>query len=96
MGGAGRERIPGAAVVEETLRYDPSVQLMGRITADDMTIGETTVVKGDTTMLPLGPAGSRRRAVGCHGRSPHARIDGDPEYEQNLALRGMSALPVAL
>jgi hypothetical protein len=29
-------------------------------------------------------------------RFPHARIDGDPEYKQNLTLRGMSALPVAL
>jgi cytochrome P450 len=123
-------------VVEETLRYDPPVQLMGRIAADDMTIGETTVVKGDTTMLLLAAAqrdpaaydrpdefdpdreSIRHLAFGkgphfCLGaplarleaavalsavtaRFPHARIDGDPEYKQNLTLRGMSALPVAL
>ena len=45
-----------SAVVEETLRYDPPVQLMARIAADDMTIGDTAVVKGDTMMLLLAVA----------------------------------------
>jgi cytochrome P450 len=45
-----------SAVVEETLRYDPPVQLMGRIAADDMTIGETLVPKGDVMMLLLAAA----------------------------------------
>jgi cytochrome P450 len=45
-----------SAVVEETLRYDPPVQLMGRIAADDMTIGETDVPKGDVMMLLLAAA----------------------------------------
>jgi cytochrome P450 len=45
-----------SAVVEETLRYDPPVQLMGRTAAEDMTIGDTTVVKGDTMMLLLAAA----------------------------------------
>jgi cytochrome P450 len=45
-----------SAVVEETLRYDPPVQLMGRIAADDMTISDTTVAKGDTMMLLLAAA----------------------------------------
>ena len=45
-----------SAVVEETLRYDPPVQLMGRVAADDMTIGDTTVVKGDNMMLLLAAA----------------------------------------
>jgi cytochrome P450 len=45
-----------SAVVEETLRYDPPVQLMGRIAADDMTIGDTTVAKGDIMMLLLAAA----------------------------------------
>jgi cytochrome P450 len=125
-----------AAVVEETLRYDPPVQLMGRIAADDMAIGETTVVKGDTTMLLLAAAqrdpaaydqpdefdpdreSIRHLAFGkgphfCLGaplarleaavalsavtaRFPQARIVGEPEYRQNLTLRGMSALPVAV
>ena len=45
-----------SAVIEETLRYDPPVQLVARIAADDMTIGDTTVVKGDTMMLLLAAA----------------------------------------
>jgi cytochrome P450 len=45
-----------SAVVEETLRYDPPVQLMGRIAADDMTIGDAAVPKGDVMMLLLAAA----------------------------------------
>jgi cytochrome P450 len=45
-----------AAVIEETLRYDPPVQLVGRIAADDMAIGEVKLVKGDTMMLLLAAA----------------------------------------
>jgi cytochrome P450 len=45
-----------SVVVEETLRYDPPVQLMGRIAADDMTIGEVAVPKGDVMMLLLAAA----------------------------------------
>jgi cytochrome P450 len=45
-----------AAVVEETLRYDPPVQLMGRIAADDMTIGGADIPKGDVMMLLLAAA----------------------------------------
>jgi cytochrome P450 len=57
-----------SAVIEETMRYDPPVQLVGRIAGDDMTIGDTagglersdrgnvTVVKGDTIMLLLAAA----------------------------------------
>jgi cytochrome P450 len=52
--GADAQRV--SAVVEETLRYDPPVQLMGRIAAEDMTIGEAAVVKGDTMMLLLAAA----------------------------------------
>ena len=57
VGGAGQPtRSRAAAVIEETLRYDPPVQLMGRIAADDMTIGDVTVPKGDTMMLLLAAA----------------------------------------
>jgi cytochrome P450 len=52
--GADPQRV--SAVVEETLRYDPPVQLMGRIAADDMTIGGVTVPKGDVMMLLLAAA----------------------------------------
>ena len=40
-----------AAVVEETMRYDPPVHLVMRVAGDDMTIGDVDVPKGDTLML---------------------------------------------
>ena len=43
-------------VVEETLRYDAPAQLLGRIAAEDITIGETPVPKGDTMILLLAAA----------------------------------------
>jgi cytochrome P450 len=124
------------AVAEETLRFDPPVQLNGRIAADDMTIGETTIVKGDTMMLLL--AAAQRDPAICErpdefdpdresirhlgfGRGPHfclgaplarletaialsavtarfpsARLIGEPQYKQNVTLRGMSTLPVSV
>jgi cytochrome P450 len=45
-----------SAVIEETLRYDPPVQLAGRNALEDMVIGDTTVIKGDTVMLLLAAA----------------------------------------
>jgi cytochrome P450 len=45
-----------SAVVEETLRYDPPVQLVGRIAGDDITIGSASVPKGDVMMLLLAAA----------------------------------------
>ena len=44
------------AIVEETLRYDPPVQLAGRIAGDDMTIGGVGIPKGDTMMLLMAAA----------------------------------------
>ncbi|MFY1599755.1 cytochrome P450 [Micromonospora sp. WMMD737] len=43
-------------VIEETLRYDPPVQLIGRVAGDDMTIGGVTVPKGDNMLLLLAAA----------------------------------------
>ena len=40
-----------SAVIEETLRYDPPVQLAGRNALEDMVIGDTAVIKGDTMLL---------------------------------------------
>ncbi|HOW93079.1 MAG TPA: cytochrome P450 [Mycolicibacterium fallax] len=40
-----------AAIVEETLRHDPPVQLTSRIAAADLTIGELAVPKGDIMMV---------------------------------------------
>jgi cytochrome P450 len=52
--GADPER--ASAVIEETLRYDPSVQLVARIAIEDMMIGDTPVAKGDTMLLLLAAA----------------------------------------
>lgn len=51
---ADADRAP--AIIEETLRFDPPVQLVARIGADDMTIGATEIAKGDTMMLLLAAA----------------------------------------
>ena len=52
-----------AVVVEETLRYHPPVQLTSRIAADDMTIGDTLVPKGDAMLLLLAAANHDPAAV---------------------------------
>jgi cytochrome P450 len=52
--GADAGRAP--AIVEETLRYDPPVQMVGRIAADDMTIGGIEVPAGDIMFLLLAAA----------------------------------------
>lgn len=44
------------AIVEETLRYDPPTQLLGRTAADDMTIGDIEVPAGDAMVLLLAAA----------------------------------------
>lgn len=54
--GADPHRAP--AIVEETLRYDPPVQLVGRIALADMVIGGVDVPAGDVMMLLL--AGANR------------------------------------
>jgi cytochrome P450 len=45
-----------SAVIEETLRYDPPVQLLGRIAAADMTIADIELAEGDVMMLLLAAA----------------------------------------
>jgi cytochrome P450 len=45
-----------AVVIEETLRYDPPVQMVGRIAASDMTIAGIEVAAGDVMMLLLAAA----------------------------------------
>lgn len=64
--GGDAKRAPN--LIEETLRYDPPVQLAGRTAAEEMTIGDVTggqersdrgvvtVPKGDTMMLLLAAA----------------------------------------
>lgn len=122
------------AVIEETLRYDPPVQLIGRIAGEDMAIGELAIPKGDNMLLLLAAAhrdpgnGDRPdefdpdrptiRHLGfgkgphfCLGaplarleasaalsaltqRFPDATLAAEPEYKQNVTLRGMSTLPI--
>lgn len=45
-----------AAIVEETLRYDPPVQLVGRIAGEDMRISGVDIPAGDTMVLLLAAA----------------------------------------
>jgi cytochrome P450 len=52
--GADPDRAP--AIVEETLRYDPPVQLAGRVAAADMTIGSLDVPAGEIMMVLLAAA----------------------------------------
>jgi len=52
----GNDPSRAAVVIEETLRYDPPVQLMGRIAGEQMTVGDVTVPKGDVMMLLLAAA----------------------------------------
>jgi cytochrome P450 len=132
--GADATRAP--AVIEEILRYDSPVQLVGRTAADDMTIGEIEVPAGDVMMLLLAAAhrdpaefdrpdtfdpdrgtsrhlGFGRGAHYCLGaplarleagaalpavtaRFPNARLDSEPQYKTNVALRGLSNLTVAV
>ena len=132
--GADAGRAP--AIVEETLRYDPPTQLVGRTAADDMTIGGIEVPAGDVILLLLAAAqrdpvefdrpdtfdpdrgvlrhlGFGRGAHYCLGaplarleasmllsaitaRFPNARLVSEPEYKQNVALRGLSELRVAV
>jgi cytochrome P450 len=47
----GSDATRAAAVIEETLRYDPPVQMIARTAAADMTIGEIEVPEGDIMML---------------------------------------------
>lgn len=45
-----------SAIIEETLRYDPPVQLVMRIAGDDMTIGDVRIPKGDSILLLVAAA----------------------------------------
>jgi cytochrome P450 len=47
----GADATRAAAVIEETLRYDPPVQMVARTAGADMTVGEIKVPEGDMMML---------------------------------------------
>jgi cytochrome P450 len=46
----------GAAVVEETLRYDAPVQTAGRIASEPITLGALEIERGDVIALLLAAA----------------------------------------
>jgi cytochrome P450 len=52
----GKDAEIASGIVEETLRYDPPVQLVGRVAGEDMVIGDCRIPKGDTMMLLLAAA----------------------------------------
>ncbi len=58
----GADRHRAGRVVEETLRFDPPAQLLGRIAAEDIVLPDVTVPKGDT-MIVLLAAGHRDPAA---------------------------------
>ena len=45
-----------AVIVEEALRYDPPVQLVGRVAGQDIAIGDVVIPEGDSMMLLLAAA----------------------------------------
>lgn len=55
-GALGADPGRAAAIVEETLRYDPPVQQLSRIALDDIRIGDTEVARGDVMLLLLAAA----------------------------------------
>jgi cytochrome P450 len=123
--------------IEEILRYDPPVQLTGRIALTDLEIGGRVVSKGEQAVLLIGSANRdadqfpnpdrldlgrpdvRHLSFGfgvhhCLG-APLARLEGqlaleafvsrfpgaglagpEPEYKENVVLRGLASLSVSL
>ena len=43
-------------VIEETLRFDPPAQLLGRVAAEEMRLGNTVIPEGDTMIVLLAAA----------------------------------------
>lgn len=54
-----------AAVIEETLRYDPPVHMVARVADGDMTIGDTLLPDGEWVLLMLAAA-QRDPAIGAN------------------------------
>lgn len=103
----GADASRASAIIEETMRYDPPVQLVGRIAGEDMTIGDIMIPAGDTMLLLLAaahrdPAANQRpdefdpdreniRHIGF-GKGPHFCL-GAPlaRLEASVALSAVTA-----
>jgi cytochrome P450 len=70
-----------SSIIEETLRWDPPVQMAGRYAADDVTIGDVVVPKGETMMVLLAAA---QRDPTAFGRQDE--FDPDRETIRHLAF----------
>ncbi|AKS31166.1 cytochrome P450 [Mycolicibacterium goodii] len=70
-----------SAVIEETMRYDPPVQLASRVAGGDVTIGTHPVPEGDTMLLLLAAAHRDPAVV----RQPD-RFDPDREHIRHLGF----------
>jgi cytochrome P450 len=96
-----------AAIIEETLRFDPPVQLTSRVATEDLHIGGVTVPKGDIMFLLLAAAQRDSRVCECpdefdpnrgaikhlaFGKGPHFCL-GAPlaRLEASVALSALAA-----
>jgi cytochrome P450 len=70
-----------SAVVEETMRYDPPVQLVMRVAAEHMTIGDVTLPKGDSMLLLTAAANRDPESV-----SQPDRFDPDRDTIRHLGF----------
>lgn len=133
----GRDPSLARSAVEEVLRFDPPVQMTGRIALQDITLGDVTMAKGEQMVILLAAANrdpkqfdSPERFDVARVKNPHlafsmgihfclgaplARVEGqialaslarrfpamklqteEPPYKENIVLRGLATLPVAV
>lgn len=76
---------PGLAgsIVEETLRFDPPVQLVMRIAGADMRIGAVDIPRGDTMLLLLAAA---QRDPGMYEAPDEFRLEREPVRHLSFGL----------
>jgi len=72
-----------AAIVEETLRFDPPVQLVMRIAGADMRIGAIDIPRGDTMLLLLAAA---QRDPAMYDRAGEFRLDRESARHLSFGL----------